>query len=171
MKWHEDDVLERIGYDFYCDIANRIVKARKRKEYTQEELAKKTGIKWAKIASAEQVRVKLKLKELEVISKALDVTVEWLVGADPDTQVGKCLYLIWGEDWGDLKLYQAATSKRMAFLLLEKRINEAGVSIGSSRERFFVKLTGVPLTDREIRYRFPKLAEEDEEIFPDEKRR
>lgn len=28
MKFYESQTLERIGFDFYCDIANNIVKAR-----------------------------------------------------------------------------------------------------------------------------------------------
>lgn len=28
MRFIENEILERIGFDFYCDIANNIVKAR-----------------------------------------------------------------------------------------------------------------------------------------------
>ena len=35
MKFYESQTLERIGFDFYCDIANNIVKARKEKQLTQ----------------------------------------------------------------------------------------------------------------------------------------
>lgn len=31
MRFYESDSLEHIGFDFYCDIANNIVKARKEK--------------------------------------------------------------------------------------------------------------------------------------------
>ena len=171
MKWRDSDVLERIGYDFYCDIANNIVKARNRKGYTQEELAKKTGIKKDKIAAAEQVRVKLKLKDLKIIAEAVDVTVDWLIDAVFDSQAGDCVYLVWGENAKEFKIYQKASSKRMAFLLFEKRFNDIGVRTGIDRERFFVKLVGVPVTNRELRKRFPKFTGEDEEIFPDEERR
>ena len=43
MRFYESDTLEHIGFDFYCDIANNIVKARKEKGITQKELAKKAG--------------------------------------------------------------------------------------------------------------------------------
>ena len=45
MRFFETQNLERIGFDFYCDIANNLVKARKAKEWTQKELAKQSGIK------------------------------------------------------------------------------------------------------------------------------
>ena len=40
MRFYKSDCLEHIGFDFYCDIANNIVKARKDMGLTQKELAK-----------------------------------------------------------------------------------------------------------------------------------
>lgn len=40
MKYYNPEVIERIGYDFYADIAERIVETRKKKGWTQEQLAK-----------------------------------------------------------------------------------------------------------------------------------
>ena len=44
MQFYEDRILERIGYDFYCDIAINIVNKRKELGLTQEELAEKSKI-------------------------------------------------------------------------------------------------------------------------------
>lgn len=41
MRFYESSIIERIGYDFYCDIAINIVDKRKLLGLTQEELAKK----------------------------------------------------------------------------------------------------------------------------------
>ena len=38
MRFYESDSLEHIGFDFYCDIANNIVKARKEKGITIMQL-------------------------------------------------------------------------------------------------------------------------------------
>ena len=60
-------------------------------------------------------------------------------------------------------MYQAATSKRMAFLTLEKRLNDTGVSLFSNaRERALVKLVGVPVTKQELEDRLPKFKENQE---------
>ena len=39
MRFYNSLVTERIGFDFYCDIANNIVKAREAIGFTQKELA------------------------------------------------------------------------------------------------------------------------------------
>ena len=164
MKFFETEILERIGFDFYCDIANQIVKERKRKGWTQETLAKKSGIKLSRLAAMENVKIRIYLADLEKLSKALDVTVNSLIDAEIDSQVGDCLYLVWPENLPSFKLYQKATSKRMAFLLYDKKFKEIGVGYASSRERFFVELVGVPVTNDEIRDKFPKLTSDEEPI-------
>lgn len=165
MRFYETKTLERIGYDFYCDIANRIVEARKRKGWTQKKLAEESKIKESKITSIEAVRMKIKLDDLEKLSKCLDVTVNWLIDAEIDSQIGECLYLIWLERLEDFKLYQRSTSKRLAFLEYERELNKAEIKVDNCRERVFVKLVGVPITDEEIRDKFPKLTTQDEEII------
>lgn len=165
MRFYETQTMERIGYDFYCDIANRIVEARKQKGWTQKKLAEESKINESKIASMETVRMKIKLDDLEKLSKCLDVTVNWLIDAEIDSQIGECLYLIFPENHKDFKLYQKSTSKRMAFLEFEKKLNKIGVRLDTCRERVFVKLVGIPVTDNEIRDKFPKLTSQDEEII------
>lgn len=165
MRYYETKTLERIGYDFYCDIAERIVEARKRKGWTQKVLSKETGINESKLANMEAVKTKIKLVDLEKLSKALDVTINWLIDAEIDSQIGECLYLMWLEHFEDVKLYQESTSKRLAFLEMEKRVNEKGVRwFSEPRQRTCVKLVGVPFTDKELRDKFPKLTSNEEPI-------
>lgn len=45
MKFYNSAIEEKIGYDFYCDIANNIVELRKSMGLTQKDLAERTGIK------------------------------------------------------------------------------------------------------------------------------
>ncbi len=47
------DNLEHSGFDFYGDIANNIVKARKDMGLTQKELAKLAGIKEHRLVGIE----------------------------------------------------------------------------------------------------------------------
>ena len=164
MRFYETETLERIGFDFYCDVANKIVEARKRKGWTQEALAREAGIKLSRLSSMEGVKIRIYLSDLEKLSKALDVTVNWLIDAKVDSQMGDCLYLVWPESMDDFKIYQKATSKRMAFLLYDKRLKKIGVAYSNSRERFFVELVGVPVTENDIKNKFPKLTSDEEMI-------
>ena len=161
MRFCDSQMLERIGFDFYCDIANNIVKVRKEKQLTQEELAAKSKIKLSRLSGIENVKVRLDLDDLEKLCKVLNVSVDWMIDAELDSQYGECLYLVYTESCPDFKLYEKATSKRMAFLLFDRAFKEAGVRYSSSRERFFVELVGVPVSDREFKKRFPKCTEED----------
>lgn len=168
MRFYETQTLERVGFDFYCDVANNIVKARKEKQLTQEELATKAKIRLSRLSGIENVKIRLNLDDLEKLSQVLDVSVDWLIDAELDSQYGECLYLIWVESVPDFKLYRKATSKRMAFLLYDRAIKKAGVRYGNARERFFVKLVGVPVTEREFQRRFPKRTSEDLPLELDE---
>lgn len=73
MKFYESQTLERIGFDFYCDIANNIVKARKEKQLTQEELATKANIRLSRLSGIENVKIRLDLDDLKKLSRTLDV--------------------------------------------------------------------------------------------------
>ena len=44
MRFIENEILERIGFDFYCGIANNIVKARAEMGWIQKKLAEQSGI-------------------------------------------------------------------------------------------------------------------------------
>lgn len=160
MRFYGDSILERIGYDFYCDIAINIVDRRKALGLTQEQLAKKAGIKLSRLSKIESIQYRIKLDEVEHLAKALDVTVNNLINAKIDSQVGECMYIV-SLERGDCKLYQKATSKRMAFFKLEKRLNDVGVSLFSNpRDRAVVELVGVPVTKQELQDKFPKFKED-----------
>ncbi len=164
MRFIESRDFERIGFDFYCDIAKNIEKARKGKGWTQKELAKKTGITESYISNIECVKTRLKLIDLEKISNALGVSIDCLIDAELDAKGGECLYLLWLEDDENFKLYQKSTSKRMAYLEFEKRLNKEGLSLTSfvnPRVRVFVELVGIPVTKREMEKVFPKLGKEE----------
>lgn len=167
MRFFETQTVERIGYDFYCDIAIRLVEARNRKDLTVEELAKKSGIKRSKLTRIELVQIRSYLDDLEKLAKCLDVTVNWLIGAEIDSQVGECLYLVGPENVPGFRLYQKATSKRLAYLKQCEYLRKVGVSAYGPRERAIVKLVGVPITDKEIQDRFPKRTTDEEEIYAD----
>lgn len=164
MRYFETQTTERIGFDFYCDLAQEVFDARKAKGWTQEELAKATKLTPSKVFDIENIKCKTKLKYIEVLAEALDVTVNRLIRGENDSQIGDCLYLLFREDSQDFKLYQKAPNKRMAYLLMEQRLNEIGVRLASNRERYYVKLVGVPITDRELKDRFPKMTNEDEAV-------
>lgn len=169
MRFYESQSLERIGFDFYCDIARNIVKARESKGITQEELAKDCKLKYSKISSFELVRTRVKFDELNNIANTLNVSVDWLIDAEIDSQIGDCLYLVWTEDYPKMKFYQKATSKRMAYLLFEKRLNELGWSLTSfanPRVRVFVQLVGVPVGENDLKKCFPKLDKRVDELPP-----
>ncbi|MBU5486989.1 helix-turn-helix domain-containing protein [Clostridium sp. MSJ-8] len=161
---------ERIGLDFYCDIAINIVDKRKKLNLTQGELAKKSGINLNRLRNIENVKTRIKLIEIESIARVLDVTVNNLINAQLDTQVTDtlgnirdCLYTICiGEEEKDIfKIYQEATSKRMALLKLEQKVNAIGSSLFSNaRSRCIVELVGVPMTNQELKDKLPKYKED-----------
>lgn len=163
MKFHRDELIEKIGYDFYCDIAINIVNKRNDMGLTQEELAKKAAIKLSRLSRIENVQYRINLDEVEKLAEVLGVTVNNLIDAKIDSQVGDCVYLVYPETSENFKLYQKATSKRMAFLKIEKHLNSQGVTwFSTPRTRVFVKLVGVPITSQELRDKLPKYKEDQE---------
>ena len=66
-----------------------------------------------------------------------------------------------------LKLYQRATSKRMAFMIYDRKFKECHVAYSSGRERHFVQLVGVPVSTAEIQKKFKKRVTDDLPIEPD----
>ena len=163
MRYIGNERKERIGFDFYCDIANNIVKARKKKNMTQSDLAEKIGITVSRLSNFENVQKRISLDLLEKIADVLGVTVNWLIDAEIDSQIGDCLYTVIEECDGEesrFGLYQYAKSRRMAFLLFDKKLKKVGVAY-DARARFIVTFVGVPVTDEQIRDHFQKREEED----------
>ena len=161
MRYYQDDIVEKIGYDFYCDIAINIVKRREELGMSRQELSEKTGINLSRLARIENVQVRIYLDEIEKLSKALDVTVNNLINGGYDSQAGECLYLVYMEEHTDLKLYQKAENKRMTFLKMEKYLNSIGLTwFRTPRTRVFVELVGIPKTVKELKDKLPKLKGE-----------
>lgn len=167
MRFYDSQEIERVGFDFYCDIADRVEKARMRKGYTQKELAGKTQIKESRISNIECVKTRIDLDDLEKLSQALDVSVDWLIDADMDWGGEECLYLVNTDTCPNFRIYFRATSKRMAFLKFDKMLKDAGVCYESPRARGIVKLVGVPITDEKIRSKFPRRTEDELPIESD----
>lgn len=166
MKFYESLVTERVGYDFYCDVANNIVKERKRKGLTQEQLADIAGVKASRIANMENVKIRFGIDDLTTIAKALDVDINYLIEAELDAGGQECLYHVWWENCEKMTLYQRATSKRMAALLFEKRLKDIKLRPERATTRIFAKLVGVPVTKEELTSEFRKSNGED--IYFDE---
>ena len=167
MRFYKSDCLEHIGFDFYCDIANNIVKARKDMGLTQKELAKLAGIKEHRLVGIENVKIRIDLDDLEKLAKVFERTVDWLIDAELDCGGSECIYFVCPDSLPDFKMYGRATSKRMAFLLYDKRLKECHVAYSNGRERFWVKLVGVPVSEKEIQNKFKKRTTEDLPLEPD----
>ncbi|MCQ4769029.1 helix-turn-helix transcriptional regulator [Intestinimonas massiliensis] len=168
MRFYESQYRERIGYDFYCDIASRTVEARRMKGWTQEQLADASGIKADRVARLEAVQARFYLDDVRKLSAALDVSTDWLVEAELDSQIGECLYLVSLERFPDFKFYQKATSKRMAFLRAHERASKVCRFL-EPRDRAIVQLVGVPVTDKDLQREFRGPISKDADIvLPDE---
>ncbi len=157
MKYYTGGADEIIGYDFYCDIADNIVKAREEMKLTQEALSKKSGISIRRISDIECVKTRVLIDELEKISNALCVAVDYLIGAEFGFHGEKCVYLVWDKDYPDFKLYQHATSSRMAALIHYEYMRK--VVRLSPRVRFCARLVGVPFKNEELLRMYPKRDE------------
>lgn len=101
MRFYDSPSIERIGFDFYCDIANNIVKLREENGFTQKDLAKKTGIKEYRISNMENVKIRIDLDAVEELAKALNVSADYLTDAELDYGGEECLYQVWleSDDW------------------------------------------------------------------------
>lgn len=168
MKFFDSPTRERIGYDFYCDVARRVVEARTAKGLTQEQLARASGISLSRLERLEAVQLRFYLEDLKKLSEELGVSVDWLIEAEIDSQSGECLYLVSLERLPDFSLYQRSTSKRLALLQLCERLS-GQVRFMEARDRAIVHLVGVPVADQELKAKFKnKIAKDSDEILPDE---
>lgn len=154
--------IERIGFDFYADIAVRIVSIRNEKGLTQNQLTEL--LKWpaGKLQNLEAVSRRINAQDLEDLAKALDVSANYLLEAYNDSPAGDCLYLVWTDSCSDMKMYVKASNSRMAIFELEKMFKKSGVRMWSNaRDRATVRRVGVPLTDRELKDRRGTYREDD----------
>lgn len=168
-RYYEGDLTLRLGYDFYADIAERIVKKRRAFGMTQEQLSVKSKVPLNRIIRYEGVKIRCSLGDLENLANALDTSVDCLIGAeydDPDLQ--KCLYAVWnerlGSENGKFALYIKASSPQMAFLLAYKWSLDVKCIWFEARDRALVRLEGVPVrkADYEGCFKERKPGHEDE---------
>ena len=165
MKYYNSLVKERIGYDFYCDIAERIVEGRKQNDWTQERIAEEAGLSVNRIRSLEGVKTRITISDVNKIAKALGVSSDWLIDAELDFHGKECLYLVWNEKLDEFKPYQTATSSRMAFLKAYQRICfECYRRWFEPRDRAIVQLVGVPIEQAELESMLPKRREQDDAL-------
>lgn len=149
-RYYEGDRVMRLGYDFYADIAERIVGRRKQAGMTQGQLADKTRIPKDRISGYEQVKVRFLLDDLERISVALGTTTDILIGAEyDDPDCSECLYEVWNERFEQegekLSLLFKASSPQMAFLKAHKWSVAVRKLWFEARDRARVKLIAVPV--------------------------
>ncbi|MFK4963334.1 helix-turn-helix domain-containing protein [Lactococcus formosensis] len=174
--YNTDEV--KIGYDFYLDIAMRI---NKKRDMSLRELSEMTAIKSHRINNIMYAKTRVKLFELIKIAEALSTTVDYLIGADIDSDTGECLYTVTftkyyskGEVNTDpmrtMTIYQKATSKELAALKLEQHILDKynnDVYKGDPLLRAFVRLVGIPVTDKDIQEHFTKYDETKDVLMPE----
>lgn len=146
-----------IGYDFYADVAERIVKERKRLGLTQKQLSEQSGIPLQVITAYEGVKTRMKQETLQKLANALGVTFDQLIGAeydDPDCE--ECLYTLQRRgdppDWG---FYMTAKSPQEAFLKLYAWSFKVGIIWLMPRNRVVVTLRGTPIKKKDLA-KFPK---------------
>lgn len=168
MKYYTGGADELIGFDFYCDIANNIIKARETEKMTQEDLACKAELSVGRLSAIERVKTRILIIELEKIANALNVTVDFLIDAEFGCHGKECLYLVWDKDHPTLKLYRKATSSRMATLIHYEDIRKH-VRL-NPRTRFCARLVGLPFAKEELLRMYPKRDQKQpyDDLEPDE---
>ena len=82
------------------------------------------------------------------------------VAANAFTWFGRILYQI-------SSCMEELQASEWHFLLYDKRLKECHVAYSNGRERFWVKLVGVPVSEKEIQNKFKKRTTEDLPLEPD----
>lgn len=155
IRYYEGENKKRIGYDFYADIAENIVAMRKELGWTQEELAKKSGVALSKIRAIEGCRMRVWMKDLSTIAKAMQVTEFYLTGETPLSEVGECMFTVHNERFQEFAPYVYAQTYGLAFLEAHQRVSQ-GIIWFEPRDRAIVTLRGVPYTEKELESNFRK---------------
>lgn len=164
-RYYEGFCKKRIGYDFYADIAENIVRERQKNGWTQEELAKRSGVRLSKLRNIETVRSRIWLSELQNLAKALSVSELYLTGEAPESKAGECLFTVANERYLAIEFYFKAQSYGLAFLTAHENVK--GVRWFEPRDRAIVKLVGIPVTDAELAAKFPKRTDKDDSLEKD----
>lgn len=168
MRRYYCDLKRVYGFDWYCDIAERIAKAREEKGWTQAELARASGLAAARIGAIERATTRIVLDDMKKIGTALGLSADRLIGAELDAGGMDCRYLVGFLD-GKYEYYQDAPSGEMAALLFYDRLRGYGFSI-EPRDRFSARLVGVSVTKAELQARFPMRKGEYDALQPDERK-
>ena len=159
------DATYRVGFDFYCDISNRVIGLRRQQGLTQKQLSEKAGIKLSRLQQLEGMRLRWYLEDCEKVAKALGETVDYVIGAEIDSADGDCLYTVTPESCPDCSLYQKATSPQMAFMKMFEWFREKGRRMVCATERAYVKLVGVPISQKELDAKFQAAPTPDEDYI------
>lgn len=162
VTWREitSDGYEVMTYKLWEDIGLNISMARTQKGLSRKELADAIKCTESRIKRYEFAEAKVNLDVLEKLSKSLDVTVEWLINARIDSQLGECLYSVW--IYGtDIKFYWGATSTRMAFFKINERVRLCGRRYLQPGQHACVKLVGTPVTDEFLKNTFTGKPDDD----------
>lgn len=157
--------VQKFGFDFYCDIAKRIIAERKNNEMSQKQLADVSNIALSVIERMENVQRRIGFNELAALTKALHCPVEHLIGAKPLYGNEDCLFIVYSEEYSEsckknskdvladgnrgLYLYIKAKSFEQAVFEWEKKFPYR-TPYWSGRDRAIVELVGIPVSKSEL---------------------
>jgi len=177
--------VQKFGFDFYCDIAKRIVKERKNNEMSQRQLADASNIKLSVIERMENVQRRIGYYELASLAKALHCSVEHLVEAEPLYGDKDCLFIVYSEAYSEackkrnrdvlnefgrgLYLYIEAKSFKQAVFEWEKKFKMDRTPYWSARDRAIVELVGIPVSESQLIEASRPNIESNRELIKEEK--
>jgi len=177
--------VQKFGFDFYCDIAKKIVKERKNNEMSQRQLADDSNIKLSVIERIENVQRRIGYYELASLAKALHCSVEYLIGAEPLYGDKDCLFVVYSEAYAEsckkysqdvldelnrgLYLYIKAKSFKQAVFEWEKKFKIYRTPYWSGRDRAIVELVGVPVSESRLIKASKPNIESNRELIKEEK--
>lgn len=161
-----DLYVQKFGFDFYCDIAKTIVKERKNRGMSQRQLAEASKISISIIERIENVQRRIEHGELELLAKALNCPVDYLIGAKPLYENKNCLFVAYSEEYAEnckkrgedvlkegnygLFLYVKAQSFEQAVFEWEKIFPFHRTPYWSGRDRAIIELVGIPVSDSRL---------------------
>lgn len=146
-------IVTNIGYDFYADVAERIVSMRNKRGMTQDDLAKKANVEKGLLGRYERVSARMRKPVLEKLADALGVSFDWIIGAEfDDEDMGVCLYTVRNKRYLDreFEIYFDAKSPQEAFLTAYEWSFEVGFIWLECRDRAVVTLKAVPVHKKDI---------------------
>lgn len=151
-----------VGFDFYADVAERMVEGRKKLGITQKQLSEKSGVALREVSTYEGVKARMKLESLQKLADALDLSFDQLIGAgydDPDC--GECLYTVerYKDGYGFAPYFKARSPQEAFLKAYEWSLKESFIWF-ETRSRALVKLKGVPIKKKDLS-RFSKRKDQE----------